>query len=387
MKQQTFYRDTWVEINLDCIYNNVVNIKRFIPNATEVIAVVKANAYGHGDVQVAKIALEAGATRLAVAMLDEALHLRRHGITAPIIVLGVVRPQDADIAAEHQIAVTVFRKGWLQEAEQSRMNDRPLHIHLKLDTGMGRLGIRTKEELIELLPFFHMPSFYIEGAYTHFAAADELNTVHVEGQYKKFLCMLDWLKEYDIQPPMIHCANSATSYRFSERVFNAVRIGIGMYGLTPSVEMNSLIPVDNKPAFSLHSRLTHIKKLNVGDTVSYGATYTAEEEEWIGTVAIGYADGWRRSLQGFHVLVDGEKVPIVGRVCMDQLMVRLPRYAPVDTEVILVGQQGEAEVTMEEVASYLDTINYEIPNMIGARVPRVFKRNDEIVEVMTRFSL
>jgi alanine racemase len=387
VKRQTFYRDTWVEIDLDCIYNNVTNIKRFISTATEIIAVVKADAYGHGDVQVAKVAIEAGATCLAVAMLDEALHLRRHDISVPIIVLGVIRPEDVNLAVEHNIAVTVFQKEWLHQAEQYKVNISPLRIHLKLDTGMGRLGVRTEEELEELLPFFRKESFELEGVFTHFAAADELDLSHFDGQYKMFVRMLDWLKCHDIQPPMIHCANSATSYRFSDRVFTAIRIGIGMYGLTPSVEMTALIPVGNKPAFSLHSRLTNIKKLKSGDTVSYGATYTAKEEEWIGTVAIGYADGWRRTLQGFHVLVDGKRVPIVGRVCMDQLMIRLPCNTPVGTEVTLIGKQGEEEVTMEEVASYLGTINYEIPNMIGVRVPRVFKRNGEEVEMKTRFSI
>jgi alanine racemase len=387
VKQQTFYRDTWVEIDLDCIYNNVVNIKRFMPSETDMIAVVKANAYGHGDIQVARVALEAGATHLAVAMLDEALHLRRHGIVSPIIVLGVVRPQDINIAVEHNIAVTVFQKEWLQEATRYKTNSVPLSIHLKLDTGMGRLGVRTKEELVEIFPFFKDGLFHVEGVFTHFAAADELDLSHFEGQYEMFLRMLDWLKEFGIQPSMIHCANSATSYRFPNQIFTAIRVGIGMYGLTPSEEMTHLIPVEKKPAFSLYSRLTHIKKLNVGDTVSYGATYKATKEEWIGTVAIGYADGWTRRLQGFSVLVEGERVPIVGRVCMDQLMVRLPHHVPIGAKVTLIGKQGEAEVTMEEVASYLGTINYEISNMIGVRVPRVFKRNGEAVEITTRFSL
>src|SRR5699024_9223851 len=226
--------------------------------------------------------------------------------------------------------------------------------------------------------------FEIEGIYTHFATADELNTSYFQQQYDTFCMMLDWVKEKGIHPEKIHCANSATILRGVPQVFNTVRAGIATYGLTPSIEMASLIPVCQKPAFSLHSRISHVKKIQKSDAISYGATYHAQSDEWIATIPIGYADGWIRKLQGFSVLVCGEKVPIVGRICMDQCMVKLKENVPIGTKVTLIGVQGDEEVTVEEVASYTDTINYEVICTISARVPRVYIRNGEVVEVENR---
>ncbi|MGM9985759.1 MAG: alanine racemase [Bacillaceae bacterium] len=374
-----YFRDTWVEINLDCIYNNVVQIKNRLKDGIEVYAVVKANGYGHGAEQVALTALEAGATRLAVAFLDEAISLRQKGITAPILVLGATNPEYAQLAAKHHVELTVFREDWLLAAE---LGEEPLAIHLKLDTGMGRLGLRTKEELIGIVNVLKgNTKIELEGVYTHFATADELDDTYVNKQIGTFRQMLGWCKELDLHPASIHCANSATTIRDLVEEVNGVRLGIAMYGLSPSVEMAPLIPFQLQPAFSMHSCLTNVKKLEKGACVSYGATYCTEEEEWIGTVPVGYADGWPRRLQGFHVLINGEKLPIIGRVCMDQFMVRLSDRERIGTEVVLIGEQGEECICAEDVAAYLGTINYEIICMIGDRVPRVYKRNGQIVEV------
>ena len=379
----SFHRDTWVEVDLDCIYENVRALQRHVTEGVVVIAVVKANAYGHGDAQVAKVAQEAGAKYLAVSFLDEAMSLRKQGITAPILVLGASRVSDLPLAAKEKITLTVFQKEWVEEAV-SAYDDAQLetvNLHLKLDTGMGRIGVRTKEEVAHIMKLTEKaPHLQMEGVYTHFATADELQSQYVEQQFKRFEIMLDEItKNYNI--PMVHCGNSATTLRFPTRIFNAVRVGIAMYGLTPSPEMEPTLPFPLKEAFSLHTKLVHVKKLSIGESVSYGATYTTKEEEWVGTVPVGYADGWIRKLQGMDVLVDGKPAPIIGRICMDQFMVKLPYELPIGTKVTLIGKQGDKQISSNDVAAKLETINYEVPCMISYRVPRMFWRNKNIIEV------
>lgn len=378
-EQGFFYRDTWVEVDLDCILENVTSVKKLLPDDVDIIAVVKANAYGHGDLQVAKTALAAGATYLAVAFMDEAIALRKKGIKAPILVLGATRPEDVHVAASYGITLTLFQKEWLQEAKKHlEMNDK-LTVHIKLDTGMGRIGFRNKEELTAIEQMILEDNrIELEGVFTHFATADELDQTYFEHQFNLFNDMLTTLKK---QPRYIHCSNSAAALRFPKAFFNAVRIGIAMYGLTPSLEMEKEIPFPLKEAFSMRSKLVHVKKLQKGDKVSYGATYEAEREEWIGTIPIGYADGWIRKLQGQEVLVQGTRSPIVGRICMDQCMIRLPYFVPVGTTVTLIGHQEDQFISMNEIAKILETINYEVPCIIANRVPRLYQKGGEIVDL------
>ncbi|MED3622894.1 alanine racemase [Neobacillus thermocopriae] len=376
---ECFYRDTWVEVDLERITENIRSIQSLLPQGVDMIAVVKANAYGHGDIQVAKTALEAGATYLAVAFLDEAIALRNNGINAPILVLGASRPQDCQIAARNHITLTVFQKEWLEEAKNYLKSEDRMKVHLKIDTGMGRIGVRTSEEICGIEKIIADDErFELEGVFTHFATADELDITYFEEQLVKFEKLVASLAK---KPKYIHSSNSAASIRFSRAYFNAVRVGIAMYGLTPSLEMEKEIPFPLKEAFSLKSKLIHVKKLQKGDKVSYGATYVSEGEEWIGTIPIGYADGWIRKLQGQEVLVNGIRSPIVGRICMDQCMVRLPYHVPVGTEVTLIGRQKEEVISVNEIAAKLDTINYEVTCIISKRVPRFYKKGGKIVEV------
>jgi len=377
--QVYYYRDTWAEVDLDCIAENVSSVKKHLPEQVEIFAVVKANAYGHGDVQVAKTALMAGAKYLAVAIMDEALALRQKGIEAPILVLGMTRPENVPIASKHHITLTVFQKEWLQEAQKHLAVDDRVSLHIKVDTGMGRLGVRTPEELsaVEQL-ILAEKRFDFEGIFTHFATADELDNRYFQKQLALFQ---DLLKVLTHKPKYIHSSNSAAAIRFPNAYFNAVRLGIAMYGLTPSLQMEKEIPFPLKEAFSLQTRLVHVKQVKKGDKTSYGATYESKEDEWIGTIPVGYADGWIRKLQGQEVLVDGTRSPIVGRICMDQCMVRLPHYLPIGTAVTLIGQQGKQRISINEIAAKLDTINYEVPCIITNRVPRVFRKNDEIVDI------
>lgn len=378
-EQGTFYRDTWVEVDLDCISENVAAVKKHLPKEVNLIAVVKANAYGHGDIQVAKAALEAGASYLAVAFMDEAIALRKKGITAPILVLGASRPEDVRYAAALHITLTVFQKEWLEKAGKHLPEDASLLLHIKVDSGMGRIGIRSSEELtaIERM-ILEDQRFVFEGIFTHFATADELDTTYFRQQLAFFENMISVLTE---RPKYIHTSNSAATIRFKEAYFNTVRLGIAMYGLTPSQEMAKEIPFSLHEAFSLKTRLVNVKKLQKGEKVSYGATYESKGEEWIGTLPIGYADGWIRRLSGQEVLVGGIRAPIVGRICMDQCMIRLPEYYPVGTEVTLIGGEENQFISVNEIAAKLETINYEIPCIITSRVPRIYKRNGNNIEI------
>ncbi|WP_453992214.1 alanine racemase [Bacillus nitroreducens] len=379
MDYTQFYRDTWAEVDLDCIFENVQNLKNFLPAQVDIMAVVKANAYGHGDAEVAKTALEAGATSLAVAFLDEALSLRRKGVDVPILVIGASRPTDVMVAAEHKIALTFYSQQWIEEVIEVYQGKTPLALHLKLDTGMGRLGVKEKEELQTITKMFEQnPQIELEGVFTHFATADEIDTTYFDQQYQKLLEMLQWIQN---KPKIIHCGNSATSFRFPDKVFNVVRFGIGMYGMTPSPEIRDQLPYKLNQAFSLHSKLVHVKRITKGEKVSYGATFTADEDMWIGTVPVGYADGWLRKLQNTNILVDGEYCQIVGRICMDQFMVRLPKKLPVGTKVTLIGKQNQKYIPVDDVAKKLETINYEVTCTISSRIPRIFLRNKRIIEV------
>ncbi|MCM3655414.1 alanine racemase [Metabacillus litoralis] len=376
--QEDFYRDTWVEVNLDAITHNVRSMKHHIGEAIDIIAVVKANAYGHGALQVAKTALDAGASLLAVAFLDEALMLRNSGIDVPILVLGATRAVDVELAIKNDITLTVFSLDWLNGAKKY-MNTGVINLHVKLDTGMSRLGVRAEKELSAIVKFVEDSShFAITGIYTHFATADESDIAYFNHQYKRFQELLNCISQQDL---LVHCGNSATGLRFPDKLYNAVRLGISMYGLSPSVEVKNELPFPLEEVFSLQTKLVHVKKVPKGTKVSYGATYETTEDEWIGTLPIGYADGWLRSLKDSDVLVEGKRVPLIGRVCMDQCMVKLPYELPVGTKVTLIGKQNNEHITVDEVAKRLDTINYEVPCMITSRVPRMFLKNKSIIEV------
>lgn len=374
-----YFRDTWAEINLDHIQYNVSEMKKRLDSDTVLFAVVKANAYGHGDVQVAQSALQAGANYLAVAFLDEAISLRNKGINAPILVLGASRAEDINIASQNNITLTVFQKEWIENASKYLLPSSRIRLHIKIDSGMGRIGIREIGELKKVEQLIMVDNrFQLEGVFTHFATADAKDLSYYNEQLSRFKNMVSKLSTI---PEIIHSSNSAAGLRFSEAQFTGVRMGISMYGLTPSLEIEEELPFQLKEAFSLHSKIIHIKKLQKGEKVSYGATYEAEEEEWIGTLPIGYADGWVRKLYGQEVLVQGIRIPLVGRICMDQCMIKLPYYVPIGTQVTLIGKEKSDMISINEIANRLETINYEIPCMISYRVPRVYKKGGKIVGI------
>lgn len=376
--EYTQYRPSWAEVDLECIQYNIRQIKEELNIPSKIMAVVKANAYGHGAVKVAEEALKSGAEALAVALLEEAIELRNGGVEAPILVLGKVLPEFSPVAAKQNIMLTVFQKEWLEKAEQhmSESEESCLYIHLELDTGMNRTGILTEEELQACLESLKKSKcIYLTGAYTHFATADEEGSAYYMQQLDRFKNLAAVFETIWPDPVAWHMSNSAATIHFPKDAADYIRYGVSMYGLYPSPYLAKVQPVQLKQAFSLHSRLVEVKHVQRGETISYGRTYTAEHAEWIGTVPIGYADGWLRKLQGADVLIAGKRMPIVGRICMDQFMVRLDQEYSVGEHVTLIGKQGEEEITMQETADLLDTIVYEVPCTISARIPRVYSKS------------
>src|SRR5699024_5794595 len=373
LMENAFYRDTWAEINIDAIKHNIHTIKETLHKDRELVAVVKADGYGHGAIPVATAALEAGASMLAVATFDEALQLRDAQITAPLFVLGWVDAKYAHIAVEKDIMLTCFQKEWIEEVTTMDLKQ-PLKVQLKWDTGMGRIGLRTEEELTEIVHALnHASCIQLIGVFTHFATADEVDIHFYQQQLGRFKeLQKTFLDIWQHEPVSFHVGNSAASLRFPEEMFDCVRIGISTYGIYPSIIVEEEISTELMPALSLHSRIIQVQQVEPGSGSGYGRSYVAHEGEWIASLPIGYADGWPRKLQGMEVLVEGRRVPIVGRISMDQTTISLKEPVPIGTKVTLIGKQGNDEITAQEVATYLDTIPYEVTCMLGKRIHRVY---------------
>lgn len=375
---QEYYRDTWAEIDLDAITHNVKQIKDLHPTK-EIFAVVKANGYGHGDAEVSKVAIEAGVSCLAVSGLDEALRLRNSGIEVPILVLGMTRLKDVPLAAENNISLTAHDEMWIEHLVSLPLTT-PVKVHLKIDSGMHRLGLMTEEQVQNNFNRLKMaPMVEVEGVFTHMATADS-DKEYLGHQIETFKHLIASLDLSDVK--YVHLENTATLLQKEFDFDHGIRLGLGLYGINPDKEF---IPIEFelKPALKLLSNLVQVKKIKKGDKVGYGATYEAQEDEWIGVVPIGYADGWTRSHQGRHVIVNGYECEIIGRVCMDQMMIRLPKQFPMGTEVTLIGDG----MPVERVAAEVGTISYEILCLISDRVPRVYTQNGKTIAVKKmRFS-
>lgn len=369
---QEYYRDTWAEIDLDAITHNVKQIKDLHPTK-EIFAVVKANGYGHGDAEVSKVAIEAGVSCLAVSGLDEALRLRNSGIEVPILVLGMTRLKDVPLAAENNISLTAHDEMWIEHLVSLPLTT-PVKVHLKIDSGMHRLGLMTEEQVQKNFNMLKTaPMVEVEGVFTHMATADS-DKEYLGHQIETFKRLIANLDLSGVK--YVHLENTATLLQKEFDFDHGIRLGLGLYGINPDKEF---IPIEFelKPALKLLSNLVQVKKIKKGDKVGYGATYEAQEDEWIGVVPIGYADGWTRSHQGRHVIVNGYECEIIGRVCMDQMMIRLPKQFPMGTEVTLIGDG----MPVERVAAEVGTISYEILCLISDRVPRVYKQGGKTIAV------
>ena len=372
---QDSLRPTRAEINLDNLSHNLQQFRAHLPSRTRVMAVVKADAYGHGAVEISRAALAAGADCLGVALWPEGKALRRAGIKAPILVFGTPPPEQASYFFRYNLTPTVYTLETARELSREALRrGEEISLHVKVDTGMGRVGVFPFEKAVPFLgELKSLPGLKVEGVYTHFAAADEKEQDYTRSQIKAFQRVLADLEGKGLRPPLCHTANSAAAMVYPEAWLDMVRLGISMYGHNPSAEVDW--PIILKPLLTLKSRIAFLKEVPAGTAVSYGCTYRTPGKALIASIPLGYADGYSRLLSNRgQVLVRGQRAPVVGRVCMDQFLVRVDHIPGVRAgdEVVLYGRQGEEEITVEETAALLGTINYEVLCAISCRVPRVY---------------
>ena len=381
MKNNKYYR-VYAEINLDAIVKNVDNLMALTKENTGALAVVKADGYGHGDVAVAK-AVAQKVTGYAVATLDEAVNLRENGVKKPILVLGYVDPYEFDILVSYEITATVFDVETAQLlADAARVQKKQAHCHIKVDTGMRRIGLEPDENGIAIVKqITALKELSADGIFTHFAASDETDKTSAEHQFKLFTDFTGRLEKEGIHFTYRHCANSAAVIDMPQVDLDMVRLGIAMYGMYRSDEVKKE-KVELFPALDLKSHITMVKEIPAGEKVSYGGTFTTTRTTKLATVSVGYGDGYPRALSSKgYVLVRGQKAPIVGRVCMDQMMVDVTDIENVTRAdiVTLIGKDGDAEITVEEIAALAGTFNYEFVCDLGKRIPRSYYLNGEYI--------
>lgn len=370
------YERVYAEIDLDALKNNVNTIQSLLPPSTNIMGIIKADAYGHGAVECAKTILFNGVTSLGVAMIDEAIQLRENLITAPILILGATHEHLMYNLIKYDIQQTVYS---IPQAEQlnaiARSVNKSLDIHIKLDTGMNRLGFLIDDKTINNIQYINnMSNLNIVGIYTHLADADNDDFTFTIEQYNKFVSTCKQLEQLNINIPIKHISNSPAILRHKFDYINTVRAGLILYGLNPIDNAYNLQPV-----MSLKTTITHIKCINANDTVGYSRTYRATKPTVIATIPIGYADGYSRMLsnRGF-VIINDTIAPIVGNVCMDQLMVDITGIdTHCDDEVILIGASDNCTITADTLANLCNTISYEIVCNVGKRVPRIYKKNNK----------
>ena len=374
---------TWAEVDLDAIAHNARGLKERAGEGTELMAVVKANAYGHGAMPVARTALENGASRLAVNRTLEGVELRQAGLTASILILGYSLPSEAETIVRWDLTPTVTTvEGALALSAMSDRQGKVTPIHIKVDTGMGRFGLLPDEVVPFVRRIAELPGLKLEGLFTHFAVADLAEKTYTRRQFGLYMQVVQQLEEAGFTVPLKHVGNSATNLDLPEMHLDMVRCGIALYGLRPSDEVEPAIPL--KPAMALKSRVARVRTLPPGSSISYGCTYTTTRPTLVALVPVGYGDGYHRILSNKgSVLICGKRAPIVGRVCMDQFVVDVTDINGVrqDDEVVVFGRQGGEEISAEEVSALAGTINYEVVTSILPRVTRVYLKGGEVVEV------
>lgn len=384
MDLKSLLRPTWVEVNLDHVAYNMQAIRRLIKPGTEVMAVVKGDDCGHGAVEIAQTVLQNGASCLAVAIPDEGIELRRAGIVAPILVLGNIFPEHAKLVVVHDLIPTVYSRPLAEALSREAVSTgKTIKIHIKIDTGMGRIGVPAGEEAVSFVKeVVKLPGLQVEGVFTHFAKADYRDKSYTYQQFAKYMTVIEALKKQGIEVPKKHVANSATIIDLPEMHLDMVRTGILVYGLYPSDEVHKE-RVHLRPALEWKTRLSEIKKVPPGTAISYGCIYITKGEEVIGTLPVGYADGFTRMLTGkAEVLIRGRRVPVVGRICMDQCMIRVDDFKPeIGEEVVLIGRQGDEYISVEELAEKIGTFKSEILCSISRRVPRVYYSGGKVVKM------
>lgn len=387
-----FIRRTWAEIDLDALDYNINSIKGKLGSNEKVMGVVKADAYGHGDGFVSRRLQEAGFDWFGVSNIEEAISLRNEGIVKPILILGYTPVETVKLMDQYQLTQAIigmdFAVALQAEAEKAGV---VIDVKVKLDTGMTRVGFQTDEDnfdqtVTDIIAVSKMKNLNIVGIFTHHAVADAYQGDHpafTQMQFTRFNKTVDTLKGAGVELGLCHCANSATTIAYPEKHLSMCRAGIITYGMLPSGECKGMIDV--KPLMTLKTSIGLVKRVKTGAQLSYGRLYTAESDRIIATVPIGYADGYSRALTGkARMLVNGQFAPVVGRICMDQLMLDVTDIPDVKMgdEVVIFGKQGDQVLPIEELASALDTINYELTCVVTKRVPRVYLQGGEVVGVV-----
>lgn len=375
-------RPVWAEIDLDALKYNVKNIRKLVGNK-EIIAVVKADAYGHGAIDIVPTLLENGVNKLAVACISEGIELRESNIDAPIIILGYTPLECGEDLVRYNIEQTVYDLGYAKElSEIAIKNNKKAKVHIALDTGMGRIGFMPNDDSInDIVEMYKLEGIELEGIFTHFSSADESDKGYTYDQFKKLNKFIEELTDRNINIPFKHCSNSGAIIDLPETYLEGVRAGIILYGYYPSHEIKKE-NLDIKPVLTLKAKVAHVKEMDKDMYISYGRTFKTEKKSIIATIPIGYADGYSRNLSGkAKVIVKGKIVDVVGRICMDQCMIDVS-----DVNNINRGDEalifGDGAVTVDDIARWLGTINYEITCMLGHRVPRIYKRGGKTVKVL-----
>lgn len=384
MNKAEITRPVWVEINLDNLAHNMREVRRVTKAGTLVTAVIKADGYGHGAVEIAETLLENGADRFAVATFTEAVQLKRAFPETEVMVLGYTPERYADEVVEASIIQTVYSLEQAKCFSQAAVaQNRTLKLHIKIDSGMRRIGMEpTLETVQEILEISKKPNLVVEGIFTHFAVADEVDKSFTYRQVEKFNFVCEELKKVGLDIPVKHVSNSAAIIDLPDLNMDMVRAGIMLYGLYPSPDVKKA-NVDLKEVMSLKAEISHVKTIEEGEGVSYGLKFKSPSQKRIASIAVGYADGFTR-LYSFKAqgLVGGSKVPVVGRICMDQCMLDVTGLdVKRGDTVTLFGTADGNHISIDEVAEYISTINYEVVCMIGKRVPRVYVKNNEILKV------
>lgn len=378
----TKYYRVYADIDLDIISDNVDALMKLTPEGTGAVAVVKADGYGHGDVAVAK-AVYSKVCMYAVATLDEAVNLRENGIDKPILILGFVNVDEYETLVRNKVTATVFDYETAAELDEvaGRLGMKAL-CHIKADTGMRRIGLEPDESGADIVrEIKKLGNLDVQGIFTHFATSDEADKTKSERQLHKFNAFVDMLKNEGITFQYVHCANSAAVIDMPDTYKDMVRLGIAMYGMYPSTDVD-MERVKLKPALKLMSHVTYVKEVPEGEEISYGGTFVTKRPSIIATVAVGYGDGYPRALSSKgYVLINGKKAPIVGRVCMDQMMVDVTDIEGVgrDSIVTLIGRDGDEEITVEEIAALAGTFNYEFVCNLNKRIPRNYFKSGRYI--------
>lgn len=375
------------QIDLDAIAYNMKQMKENIPANTSMIAVIKMDGYGHGSVPIAKM-LESKeyVWGFATAILEEAVVLRKAGIQKPILVLGCIYEDQYEEMLQYEIRPTVYMEELAKQiSEAAQRAGRLVHCHVKIDTGMGRIGFPADQEGVEAIQrIAQMPNLKVEGVFTHFAKADEYDKSYTIKQHEKFSELKNALESLEISVPYYHCDNSAGIIEFPDYGHDLVRAGISLYGMYPSAEVDAK-KVSLKPSLRLVSHVTFVKTVAPGTAISYGGTFVAEREMRVATIPVGYGDGYPRALSNkAEVLIQGKRASILGRVCMDQFMVDVTEIPDVKygTEVVLIGEDGEDAIRVEELSQISGKFNYEFVCGLDKRVPRVYFQNGEMTEMI-----